>query len=113
MEAAIELVDTYFWPMTMRVHRVDAIGDVERNAQRIAKYLVRKRPAEVNMRELRRTVASGEMKEPFQFTNALQLLEECGWVARKPGQPPAGGRWQRTDYTCNLQAIQQHWPRGA
>lgn len=102
--AAIEWVEHYAKPMAARVYGDAAVPEVDRNASLLARYVRKNRLDRLNLRELRRTPHKSHLK-PLQGKNAMEdaldLLENAGWVRPDYHREGDGPGQQRKDYRVN------------
>jgi hypothetical protein len=90
--AAVLLVDTYLMPMADRVYG-DAAASVKiRNTATLARWIAKKRPAEVHVRTLQREVRLPDLTEAAAIHEACRALIEAGWLAEAPSDGGAIGR---------------------
>lgn len=95
---AIRLIETYFKPMLARVLG-DAARDVtERNAATLARAILKRRPAIINAREVRRDWRLPGLTKSGEFNAAADLLVELGWLTPIGGRQGGTPGRQRVDF---------------
>lgn len=106
--AAITWVEDYAKPMAARVYGDAAVPEVDRNAALLARYVRRTGLDRLNLRELRRTPHKSHLK-PLQAKGALEdaidLLENAGWVRADPHRDGDNPGQQRKDYRVNPKVL--------
>lgn len=87
---AIALADDYFFPMARRVYQDAGLSQVERDASRIAKAILRNSVEGFNARDLSRGYIDGNSIQKFKSTSrrdsALDLLIDAGVIAEDPAR---------------------------
>jgi len=91
MTAAVALMDQYFEPMLRRALGESALPKPERDAVRIARALLERRPAKINARNMRLTWRLHGIGKAEDFDKALEVLVELGWI-RPAGEVTGPGR---------------------
>jgi hypothetical protein len=101
--AAAEFVETYAAPMLGRVYGDANLPEADRNAARIARYIVKERPTTINLRDVRRQGKVPGLRDAAKMREAMKVLEEAAWcfhLGERAGSTP--GR-AREDYAVNPQ----------
>lgn len=96
--AAALLLDAYFLPMAERVYGDAAASPRDRNAATLARWLLRERPYEVNVRSLRRETPLPGLSQSEAIYEAAHALIEADWLAKPP---PGVGHRGRSAYPIN------------
>jgi hypothetical protein len=78
--AAATLVGEYFMPMAERVFGDAGATVVERNAATLAKWIFKKRPNEVHVRQLQREVRLPGLRSAEQIKAAAKTLVDADWL---------------------------------
>jgi hypothetical protein len=96
MQAATGMMDGYFLPMAARVLGDASIPEDERNARTLAVWIIAKRPARVNVTDLRDTARLPGPRESEDVKAACRFLVEARWLREAsrlagPGRPR--GNW--------------------
>ena len=78
--AAIRLFDNYLTPMARRTYGEAGLSDTEQHAATIARWIERKRPLTVNVRELQRMPGLPGLDKAEAIRAALDYLTEAGWL---------------------------------
>ena len=81
--AAAALVSDYLMPMSERVYGDAATSAPDRNAATLARWIVKQRPAEVNVRKLQREVRLPGLSDAASIHEAAGALVEAGWLAER------------------------------
>lgn len=89
----------YAGKMLNRVVAGLAIGELDRDAARIARFVLEQRAKSINERDLYRTAGFRDMRDPGRRAAALRGLERAGFVKRVV-VPAAEGR-PRGDWLVN------------
>jgi hypothetical protein len=101
VEAAILILETYFWPMAIRCFGASGLGEKYANAVHLATYLADKRPHRINARTLYKSAAVKGIKTAAAANDACELLSQLGWVRpNRSRQGPSVGR-QSNDFEVN------------
>jgi hypothetical protein len=98
-DAAAKLVADYFMPMAESVYGDAAASSADRNAATLARWIVKRRPQEVYVRELQRRVRLPGLSLADDIHVAATVLVEAGWL-----KAPGRSTWQqraRSAYTIN------------
>lgn len=99
MQAAVDLMRSYFLPMAARVLGDASVPVEERNARTLAEWIMRTRPAVVNVSSIRDGARLPGLRETDPVKQACRFLADARWLsqAEEPGKP---GR-PRGDWTVN------------
>jgi hypothetical protein len=103
MLRALTFLSDYAVPMARRCFGEAGLPEAERDARRLARWLLRRQPipAALNVRELRRMQEGPGIATPDRIKAALEELAGLGWVrAADPNRAGIGGR-SRNDWTVN------------
>lgn len=103
ISAAADLLEGYAVPMARRAFGAAALPEPERDARRIARWLVHRQPMPeaINARELRRMADGPGIADAARTEAALVELAGAGWVRRPPlSRAGLGGR-SRADWSIN------------
>jgi hypothetical protein len=97
VEAAIELMDSYFLPMASRIFGDAAVPIDEKNARTLAHWIVDTRPQGVNVTDIRDKARLPGLRETQDVKQACRFLVEAHWLiddshTGKPGRPPGNFR---------------------
>jgi hypothetical protein len=94
---ASRMMQEYFMPMAERVYGDAALCEEDRNAATLARWISRKRPAEVYVRDVQRVVRLPGLTTAALIVKAATVLVDAGWLREpdptKPGFVP--GRIRR------------------
>lgn len=101
LAAALELADGYIKPMALRVYGDAALPAVERHAATMARYILRHRPARVNVRDIQRQWRLPGLKTAEAVKDALSLLADADWLRPAPGREGDTHGRQRADFLVN------------
>jgi len=87
----LDLIDSYIAPMDARVYRAFDRSTAANGGERIARWIVEKRPTSFTLREIRRHAWSG-LTDPDTIGSAVEWLAAMGWVReadpeQRPGRP--------------------------
>lgn len=104
---AFDLFSQYFMPMAERCFGINALPQDARQAAAMAKFIQRKSPDEINLRDLRRQSAIPEIKTVAEYEAATQTLIDANWLTVIPTVGP--GRKAKT-YRPN-QAVYEPKPK--
>jgi hypothetical protein len=96
MQAAAGLMRSYFLPMAARVLGDASVPTEERNARTLAEWIMRERPAVVNVSSIRDGARLPGLRETEPVKQACQFLADAGWLSQ--GDARTGGR-PRGDWT--------------
>jgi hypothetical protein len=101
MLRALTFLADYAVPMARRCFGEAALPEVERDAKRLARWLLRRQllPSTLNVRELRRMQDGPGIPTPERLKSALDELAGLGWV-RQADRGGTNGR-PRNDWTVN------------
>ncbi len=93
----------YAVPMARRAFGEAALPEAERDARRLARWVLRQSPMPdtLNARALRRMGNGPGIQTPDRIEVALAELAELGWVRPAPGREGGGKGRQRGDWTVN------------
>jgi hypothetical protein len=80
VEAAIELIESYFKPMAQRVFGDAEMPVGDRDAVRLAEWLVKVRPETFNARQVRNTAGGPGLRDPKRMEAACEALQDRGWL---------------------------------
>lgn len=99
MQAAADLMRSYFLPMAARVLGDASVPTEERNARTLAEWVMRERPALVNVSSIRDGARLPGLRESEPVKQACRFLADAGWLLPpmdigQPGRP-------RGDWTVN------------
>ena len=102
--AAIEWIEDYAKPMAERVYGDAAVPVGDRNASLLARYIVKERLTQINMRQLRLHPHKRHLR-PLQekglLEEAIAVLEGSGWLMADPSREGSQPGQQRKDYRVN------------
>ncbi len=101
IEAATGLMDDYLVLMTRRAFGQGALPEASRRAAALARAILARRPAIVNVREVYKAWKPNGLLTAEHVRQAVELLEQANWLRRAP-EPSAGqaGR-PREDWAVN------------
>jgi len=102
MLRALAFLSGYAVPMARRCFGEAALPEAERDARRLARWLLRRRPVPetLNVRELRRMQEGPGIGTPERLKAALEELAGLGVVRAAPARDGAPGR-MRSDWAVN------------
>ena len=102
MLRALTLIEAYGVPMARRVFGEAALPEAERDARRLAKWIIQQSPVPgiVIARELRPMANGPGISDAQRTEAALKELAAAGWVRRAPSGASGIGR-QRSDWAVN------------
>ncbi|WP_234731072.1 DUF3987 domain-containing protein [Acidocella facilis] len=100
--AAVTFLEGFALPMARRTFGAAALPEAERDARRLARWLVRQptMPEIVNAKELRRMAQGPAIPDAERMEAALRELEAAQWVREAPSRAGGKGR-QRKDWAVN------------
>ena len=100
---ATTILADYAVPMAKRAFGEAALPIAERDARRLARWLLRCQPCPttLNVRELRRMADGPGVADADRLTAALEELAALGWVRSAPSPSGAKGRRSRNDWAVN------------
>ena len=100
--AAITFLEQFALPMARRTFGAAALPQAERDARRLARWLVRQTPLPetVNAKELRRMSQGPAIQDAERMETALRELAAAGWVREAPNRASGHGR-PRKDWAVN------------
>lgn len=101
--AALALCESFFLPMARRTFGSAALPQVERDARRLARWLVQQRllPETVNARQLRRMADGPTIPDAERMELALLELSAAGWVRPAPSRDGGAPGRARKDWAVN------------
>ncbi|HRF07461.1 MAG TPA: DUF3987 domain-containing protein [Xanthobacteraceae bacterium] len=108
LQAAINLCDNYVMDMLTRVYGDAALPQVERNATTLARWITKNKPANINLRELRRTTGLPGLTEADDVSAAADELVAAGWL--RPAPPTPGRGRKPGDYLVNPAILSKQFP---
>jgi uncharacterized protein DUF3987 len=82
--AAAALVEGYFVPMAERVYGDAATSPQDRNATTLARWILKTKPAEVNVRLLQREARLPGLRKADDIRGACNVLVEADWLFPPP-----------------------------
>lgn len=100
--AALTFLEDFALPMAQRTFGVAALSEAERDAKRVARWLVRQKPIPkiINARDLRNQGGGPGIRDAKPMEAALAELVKAGWLRHTPSR--AGGYGQpRKDFEVN------------
>ena len=86
--------------MAERVYGDAAVGQKDRNAATLARWIMKERPAEVHVRELQRSVRLPGLANAELIHEAAEVLIEADWL-RAPAPGTEFGHRGRVAYPVN------------
>jgi Protein of unknown function (DUF3987) len=100
---ALGFLDDYAVPMARRAFGEAALPEAERDARRLARWILRQSPTPetLNARALRRMANGPGIQTPERIETALAELAELGWVRSAAGREGGGRGRQRADWAVN------------
>jgi hypothetical protein len=99
--AAAALINGYFGPMAERTYGDASLPLAERNAATIARWLLKEQPHNLNVRYLYQKVHLPGLREAKPTREAIQLLEEFGFLRRNPTRDSEVPGRNKGDYLVN------------
>ena len=92
MQAAVDLVRSYVLPMAARVLGDASVPAEERNARTLAEWIMRERPAVVNVSSIRDGARLPGLRESEPVKQACRFLADARWLSAPepngtPGRP--------------------------
>ena len=107
---AVTFLNEYAVPMARRAFGEAGLPEAERNARRLARWLLRQRPrpATLNVRALRRMANGPGIADAERLTAALQELAALGWVRAMPDREGERGGRPRNDWAVNPAIVEGH-----
>ncbi len=99
MQAAADLMRSYFLPMAARVLGDASVPAEERNARTLAEWIMRERPAVVNVSSIRDGARLPGLRESEPVKQACRFLADARWLL-PPADTGQAGR-PRGDWTVN------------
>jgi hypothetical protein len=102
MARALRFLSAYAIPMARRTFGEAALPQNERDARRLARWLVAQRPPPtvLNARDLRRMKDGPGLPDAARTEAALEELAEAGWVRHAPARSAGHGK-PRNDWAVN------------
>lgn len=103
MLRAIEWLEDYALPMARRTFGEAALPQVEKDARRLARWLVQQRPvpAMLNAKALRRMASGPGIPDVERMSAALADLAAANWLRRAPANNAGQGGRSRADWEVN------------
>jgi hypothetical protein len=101
INAAIELLETYFMPMAIRCYADASIPPAQRNSASLARWIMKNKPSIVNARNLYRHEDIDGLNNAAAVKEAIPLLVEAGWLRPKPSREGGGYGRPRSDFEVN------------
>ncbi len=98
MQAAADLMRSYFLPMAARVLGDASVPAEERNARTLGEWIMHTRPTVVNVSSIRDGARLPGLRESDPVKEACRYLADARWLTRD--ETPTGGR-PRGDWTVN------------
>ncbi len=100
---ATSILREYAVPMAKRSFGEAALPVAERDARRVARWLLRRHPCptNLNVRELRRMADGPGVADADRLTAAMEELAALGWVRSTPGRDAARAGRTRNDWAVN------------
>jgi hypothetical protein len=100
---AITILADYFVPMARRAFGETALPRPEKDARRLARWLLRREPVPrtLNVRELRRMADGPGVPDAARLEAALHELAALGWVRQAPSSRAGLGGRARNDWLVN------------
>ena len=98
MQAAADLMRSYFLPMAARVLGDASVPAEERGARTLAEWVMQTRPAVVNVSSIRDGARLPGLRESDPVKQACRYLADASWLTQDA--TPTGGR-PRGDWTVN------------
>jgi hypothetical protein len=100
---AVGFLADYAVPMARRAFGEAALPEPERDARRLARWLLRQSPMPetLNARALRRQEKGPGIADAPRLEAALHELAELGWVRPAPNREGSGKGRQRADWAVN------------
>ncbi|OYV99227.1 MAG: hypothetical protein B7Z58_18775, partial [Acidiphilium sp. 37-64-53] len=100
--AAITFLSDFAIPMARRTFGAAALPEAERDARRLARWLIQQRPmpATVNARAIRQRGEGPGIPDAERMETALKELDAAGWVRAAPARAAGHGR-SRKDWATN------------
>jgi hypothetical protein len=100
--AAVTFLEDFALPMARRTFGAAALPQAERDARRLARWLLQQSPLPgiVNAKELRRMAQGPAIPDAERMEAALRELEAAAWVREAPSRAGGKGR-QRKDWAVN------------
>jgi hypothetical protein len=98
--ASATLVAEYFMPMAERVYGDSAATETERNSATLARWIVKTKATEVQVRHLQRVVRLPGLGTAEAIHEAAEALIEGDWLA-EPASTKAKGKRPRNAYPVN------------
>jgi hypothetical protein len=89
LRQAADYID-YCTAMMTRVMGEMTLGETERHAASVARWILRERPAEVNGRQLSKLPGFSRLRDPSVRTAVFERLAEAGWMRRAAGTGAKG-----------------------
>lgn len=99
LQAASDLMRSYFLPMAARVLGDASVPAEERNARTLAEWIMRERPAVANVSSIRDGARLPGLRESDPVKQACRFLADAGWLL-PPVDTGQAGR-PRGDWTVN------------
>lgn len=79
VDRAMQLIDDYFIPMAWRTFGYAALPKAQRDARAIAKYIIRNKSKEINLRDFRR-MSMSPVTDVGALEAAVHHLVDCNWL---------------------------------
>ena len=107
MVAALTLLESFALPMASRTFGAAGLPQVERDARRLARWLIRQRPIPetVNARRLRQMAEGPGIPDAERMEAALAELSAAGWTRPAPNRDGGPGR-ARKDWAINPRLVE-------
>lgn len=99
--AAIEYVESYAKPTALRVFGDAALPPVERNAATLARYILKQRLSQINVREISRSGGMPTLKRAPDIAEAIDHLVEADWLRPAPSRAGDSAGRAKGDFDVN------------
>jgi hypothetical protein len=91
VEAAVRLVETYFWPHARAALRLIGLTERHANARRVLKWIKAHRPKHVSREDVRRD-ALAQSLDAEQTQALIEDMERAGWLRKTVEKHTGAGR---------------------
>jgi hypothetical protein len=98
---ALRIIDEWVRPNLERVFSEAALPPAVRDAIEVAGWLLRKKPEQINARDLRRQPGFTGPKEPKDLDAAIEVLVDARWLRQSSRPQQAGVGRPRKDFIVN------------
>jgi len=105
LTAALDFIESYAKPSALRVFGDAAVPVSDRHAAALAKEIVKRRPAKINARDVRKNWAIPKLREAGDVEQAIEALVEADWLRPAPARSGETIGRARKDFVVNPSVV--------